>query len=84
MKPKPPPDRRRFSGERDQMDYLYHKLLYWLYEREDRIRARTFAQRLAQLLSKSAAARRDFPGGMLVLDLRGQRRFAQGDQAPGE
>ncbi len=54
MKTKPPPDRRKFADQRDQIDYLYHKLLYWLYEREDRIRARAFAERLGRLLSKSS------------------------------
>jgi hypothetical protein len=33
------------------MEYLYHKLLYWLYERADTTRARAFAERLARLLS---------------------------------
>jgi len=33
---------------------LYHKLLYWLYDREDRARARAFAERLARLLSKAS------------------------------
>jgi hypothetical protein len=55
MKTEPPPDRRKFTDERDQIDYLYHKLLYWLYDREDRVRARAFAKRLARLLSKSSA-----------------------------
>jgi hypothetical protein len=54
MKTEPPPDRRKFADARDQMEYLYHKLLYWLYEREDRARARAFAQRLAQILSKAS------------------------------
>jgi hypothetical protein len=54
MKTKPPPDRRKFADERDQIDYLYHKLLYWLYEREDKVRASAFAERLAQLLSQSS------------------------------
>src|SRR5205823_11978717 len=54
MKTKPPPDRRKFAGLRDELDYLYHKLLYWLYEREDRKRARAFADRLARLLSKKS------------------------------
>ena len=39
MNTKPPPDRRKFADERDHIDYLYHKLLYWLYEREDRFRS---------------------------------------------
>jgi hypothetical protein len=55
MKTKPPPDRRKFADTRDQIDYLYHKLLYWLYEREDSVRARTFAQRLGTLLSEPSS-----------------------------
>ncbi|MCI0464622.1 MAG: hypothetical protein L0Z62_47455 [Gemmataceae bacterium] len=55
MKTKPPPDRRRFADARDEAEYLYHKLLYWLYEREDPARARAFAERLARLLTKAAA-----------------------------
>jgi hypothetical protein len=54
MKTNPPPDRRKFADARDQIDYLYHKLLYWLFEREDRVRARAFAKRLGQLLSTSS------------------------------
>jgi hypothetical protein len=54
MKTEPPPDRRKFADGRDQMEYLYHKLLYWLYEREDRTRARVFAERLAQVLPKAS------------------------------
>jgi hypothetical protein len=54
MKTNPPPDRRKFADARDQIDYLYHKLLYWLYEREDRVHARAFAKRLGQLLSTSS------------------------------
>jgi len=54
MKTKPPPDRRKFACQRDELDYLYHKLLYWLYEREDFARARAFAQRLAALLSNAS------------------------------
>jgi hypothetical protein len=52
MKTKPPPDRRKFADVRDEMEYLYHKLLYWLYERGDAAHARTFAERLARLLSR--------------------------------
>ena len=46
MKTKPPPGRRKFADERDQINYLYDKLLYWLYQREDKARARAFAERL--------------------------------------
>jgi len=56
MKTKPPPDRRKFTDARDEAEYLYHKLLYWLYEREDAARARTFAERLAKLLTRAAAS----------------------------
>jgi hypothetical protein len=54
MKTEPPPGRRKFADARDHMEYLYHKLLYWLYEREDRARARTFAKRLAQVVSNAS------------------------------
>jgi hypothetical protein len=57
MKTKPPGDRRKFAGTRDEMEYLYHKLLYWLYERQDRARARTFADRLARLLTQASPDR---------------------------
>jgi hypothetical protein len=56
MKTEPPPQRRKFAGARDEMDYLYHKLLYWLYERQDRARARAFGERLARLLSQVSPA----------------------------
>ena len=32
MKTEAPPDRRKFADDRDELDYLYHKLLYWLYD----------------------------------------------------
>jgi hypothetical protein len=54
MKTEHPPQRRKFSNGREEIDYLYHKLLYWLYEREDQARARYFADRLARLLPKVA------------------------------
>jgi tetratricopeptide (TPR) repeat protein len=55
MKSKPPPDRRKFTDEWDEIGYLYDKLLYWLYERADVAKARTFAERLEPLLHKVAA-----------------------------
>jgi tetratricopeptide (TPR) repeat protein len=54
MKTKPPTDRRKFAGEWDEIDYLYDKLLYWLYQREDTNKARPFAERLEQLLPKAS------------------------------
>ncbi len=56
MTVKPPPARRKFADARDEAEYLYHKLLYWLYEREDPARARAFAERLALLLTKACAS----------------------------
>jgi tetratricopeptide (TPR) repeat protein len=56
MKSKPPADRRKFAGEWDEIGYLYDKLLYWLYKRADREKARTFAKRLEQLLPKVSRA----------------------------
>jgi tetratricopeptide (TPR) repeat protein len=51
MKAKPPLQRRKFASDWDEIQYLYQKLLYWLYEREDAAKAARFAERLARLLS---------------------------------
>lgn len=75
MMSKPPADRRVFASARDQMDYLYHKLLYWLYERADRPRARSFATRLARRLAKTA----DAPGAIFSEECRSLIAEAQGD-----
>ena len=53
MKTKPPPDRRKFAGTWDEIEYLYHKLLYWLYQRADPEKSRPYAERLERLLSQS-------------------------------
>jgi tetratricopeptide (TPR) repeat protein len=53
MKPKPPPDRRKFTDDWDEIRYLYDKLLYWLYQRADREKARPYAERLEPLLPKA-------------------------------
>jgi tetratricopeptide (TPR) repeat protein len=53
MKVKPPPDRRKFADEWDEIRYLYDKLLYWLYQREDVGKARPYAERLERLLRKA-------------------------------
>jgi tetratricopeptide (TPR) repeat protein len=52
MKTKPPADRRKFATEWDEVGYLYDKLLYWLYQREDVGKARRYAGRLERLLAK--------------------------------
>jgi tetratricopeptide (TPR) repeat protein len=50
MKANPPPDRRKFADAWDEVSYLYDKLLFWLYQRQDPRRARPYAERLAKLL----------------------------------
>jgi hypothetical protein len=55
MRREPCPSRRKFAGTWDEIDYLYHKLLHWLYERGSRSRARPFANRLERLLDRAAS-----------------------------
>ena len=52
MKVKSPPQRRRFANDWDEVAYLYDKLIYWLYQRENAGKARPFAIRLERLLPK--------------------------------
>lgn len=52
MKAKPPIQRSRFANDWGEVDYLYHKLLYWLYERQSARKARPYAERLQRLLPK--------------------------------
>ena len=51
MSLKPPPDRRKFADAWDEIEYLRDKLLYWLYQRQDKDKARPYADRLARLLA---------------------------------
>jgi len=53
MKTKSPPDRHVFKTSWDEISYVYDKVLYWLYERESKARARPFAARLTRLLSEA-------------------------------
>ena len=53
MKSKPPPERRKFADAWDEIGYLYDKLLYWLYQRDDAQKARPFAERLERLLARA-------------------------------
>ncbi len=50
MKDKPPPDRRTFADEWDEIGYLHDKLLYWLYQRADPKKLRLYGPRLERLL----------------------------------
>jgi hypothetical protein len=56
MTPESPPTRRKFKSLWDEIDYLYHKLLYWFYQRDNPRRARRFAGRLERLLKRAAAS----------------------------
>ncbi len=58
MATKPPPNRRSFSGEWDEIRYLYHKILHWFYPLRDRRKALHFCERLEPLL-KQVASRRE-------------------------
>jgi hypothetical protein len=43
--------RRRFKTPWDEIKYLYHKVLYWLYDRQERRHALPFCERLQTLLA---------------------------------
>jgi hypothetical protein len=47
------PNRRKFTNEWDEIEYLRDKLLYWLHGRADAEKARPFAEGLTQLLPKA-------------------------------
>lgn len=50
MKAKPPRKRRKSSNDWNEVEYLYQKLIYWLYGRDDSGKAAPYAERLARLL----------------------------------
>ncbi|MFO0964706.1 MAG: hypothetical protein U0793_03840 [Gemmataceae bacterium] len=50
---KPPADRRSFADAWDEVEYLYDKVLYWLYERADTGKSKPYAERLKRLLVKA-------------------------------
>jgi tetratricopeptide (TPR) repeat protein len=79
MNAKPPADRRKFANEWDEINYLYEKLLYWLYRREDTRKARAYAGRLERLLSRVAAKHEAIFGEecwSLVYEAKGDLRNA--------
>lgn len=55
MKSSFPRTRRKFRTAWDEIDYLYHKILFWFYDRGERQRAKRFSKRLKVLLRKVAA-----------------------------
>jgi hypothetical protein len=52
MSTRPPEIRRKFSHPWDEIQYLYHQMLYWLFERNDRARAARWSPRLSALLAQ--------------------------------
>jgi tetratricopeptide (TPR) repeat protein len=55
MSLKPPSDRRKFANAWDEIEYLRDKLLFWLYQRGDKEKARSYADRLEKLLPQADA-----------------------------
>jgi tetratricopeptide (TPR) repeat protein len=53
MSTKSPPTRRKFKTAGDEINYLYDKLLFWLYGRGNPRQALRFAGRLERLLTPS-------------------------------
>lgn len=47
-------NQRKFDGDWDEVDYCYHKILYWFYARRNRARASRFCRTLEMLLQKVA------------------------------
>ena len=75
MPSKAPPSRRTFASAEDEIDYLYHKLLYWLYDRGQPRKALAFCDRLEQLLDREIAEH----GTVRNEECRSLIREAQGD-----
>jgi hypothetical protein len=75
MTNKQTPARRKFAHIWDKIDYLYHKLLYWLYQRADQRMARRYAKQLERLVQKAD------PDHAAVFgeEIRSLAREAQGD-----
>jgi tetratricopeptide (TPR) repeat protein len=53
---KSPPSRRKFYHEWDAIEYFYHKILYWFYQRRDRAQAMRFCDRLERILRRTPSA----------------------------
>jgi hypothetical protein len=79
MREKAPPTKRRFRNAWDQIDYLYHKALFWFYERCDRRQAMRFARRLKRLVAKTDPQAETILGmscRALIAELEGDLRKA--------
>jgi hypothetical protein len=74
MPAKAPPRRTRFRSGWDEINYIYHQILYWFYDRGDRERALRFGDRLEQLLGQYAREHESIFGEecwSLLSELRG-------------
>ena len=58
-----PPSRKKFENDWDELKYLYHKILYWFYNRGVRRKAYEFRDRFAQVTKKLAL---QHPDGILI------------------
>ncbi|MBI3468626.1 MAG: hypothetical protein HY000_36960 [Planctomycetes bacterium] len=79
MKANAPTGRRKFVDEWDEIGYLYDKLLFWLYQRQDKGKARSYADRLEPLLRKAAPDHQAIRGEecwSLIYESRGNLRKA--------
>ena len=74
MKAKPPLKRRKFANDWDEIEYLYQKLLYWLYEREDAGKSLPYAERLERLIAATDPSHESILGEecwSLIFEARG-------------
>jgi hypothetical protein len=68
---------RKPSGQTREMDKLYDRLVYWLYERQNARRARPFAERLALALARFSPD----PESIFIEECRSLVSEARGDLA---
>jgi tetratricopeptide (TPR) repeat protein len=71
--------RRKFKSDWDEIEYLYHKILSWFYERGDRSKALRFCDRLEGLLRRASPDHLAILGEecwSLVYEVRGDLRKA--------
>ena len=75
VKSKSIPNRRKFDGDWEQVDYCYRKILYWFYARHNRSRARKFCRTLESLLRRVDSKHESIKGEecwSLMCEVRGQ------------
>jgi tetratricopeptide (TPR) repeat protein len=75
MNNKQPRNQRKFSGLWDEIEYLHGKILFWLYEYNNKNNANRFRLRLENLLRKADPEHESILGAecwSLCFELRGQ------------